>query len=185
MKFLYLYIILTSLIIFSCTLEKKNFDNPVDFEANEEIGVGAPAIVFYPLTQTIALQDSFEIGSYIVFKEDSIKAFSGVHFKIHFPNDLLDLDTILPGLLMTDTNQSTPLFNYLYDEESGIDIFAYFLDTVKQDLENTGHIATIKFKPNSTGSDSIDYIMSECEVINFYDDLIQLNGQRSAKIIIK
>mgnify|MGYP001204978355 CR=1 FL=1 len=167
-----------SLIIFSCTLEKKYFDNPVDFEANDERGIGAPTIVFYPLTQTRTLQDSVEIGSYIVFKEDSIKAFSGVHLQIHFPNDLLDLDTILPGLLMTDTNQSTPLFNYLYDEESGIDIFAYFLDTVKQDLENTGHIATIKFKPNATGSDSIYYIMSECEVINFYDDLIQLNTKQ-------
>ena len=175
-----------SLIIFSCTLEKKDFDNPVDFEANDERGIGAPTIVFYPLTQTRTLQDSVEIGSYIVFKEDSIKAFSGVHLQIHFPNDLLDLDTILPGLLMTDTNQSTPLFNYLYDEGSSIvDIYAYFLDTVKQSLEATGHIANIKFKSNSTGSDSIYYNMSECEVINFDDNLIQLNGQRSAEIIIE
>ncbi len=87
---------------------------------------------------------------------------------------------------MTDTNQSTPLFNYLYNEESSIvDIYAYFLDTVKQSLEATGHIANIKFKSNSTGSDSIYYNMSECEVINFDDNLIQLNGQRSAEIIIE
>jgi hypothetical protein len=185
LKFLYLYITFISLILFSCTLEKKNFDNPVDFEANDALGVGAPTIVFYPLTQTKTLQDSVEIGSYIVFKEDSIKAFSGVHLRIHFPDDLLDLDTILPGLLMTDTNQSTPLFNYLYDEESSIDIYAYFLDTVKQSLEATGHIANIKFKSKSIGYDSIYYNMDECEVINFDDDIIQLNGQRSAEIIIE
>ena len=50
------------------------------------------------------------IGSYIVFKEDSTKPFSGSHIQILFPNDLLQLDTILPGLFITDTNKSTPLF---------------------------------------------------------------------------
>ncbi len=50
-----------SLTVFSCTLEKKDFDNPVDFEANDQRGIGAPTIVFYPLTQTRTLQDSVEI----------------------------------------------------------------------------------------------------------------------------
>ena len=31
---------------------EKDFDNPVDFEANEEKGIGAPTLVFYPKTQT-------------------------------------------------------------------------------------------------------------------------------------
>ena len=78
-----------------------------DFEANDERGIGAPTIVFYPLTQTRTLQDSVKIGSYIVFKEDSIKAFSGVHLQIHFPNDLLDFDTILLFFMIRVVSTST------------------------------------------------------------------------------
>ena len=39
------------LLFFSCTLENKSFDNPIDFEANEELGIGAPTAVFYPAKQ--------------------------------------------------------------------------------------------------------------------------------------
>ncbi len=181
----YFYFIVISLFMFSCTLEKKQFDNPVDFIANDELGVGAPAIVFYPLTQIKTLSDSVEIGSYVVFKEDSTMSFSGIHLQINFPKNLLELDTICPGLLITDTNQSTPLFNYLYNGESTIDIYAYFLGINKQSIEGTGHIATLKFRSKSTGSDSIYYNISECELINYNDDIIQLNGDRSAEIIIE
>ena len=70
-----LIIILACLSVYSCTIFEKNFDNPVDFEANEEKGIGAPTLVFYPKTQTKTTSDSVIVGSFIVFKEDSMEAF--------------------------------------------------------------------------------------------------------------
>ena len=63
-----LIIILACLVVYSCTIFEKNFDNPVDFEANEEKGIGAPTLVFYPKTQTKTTSDSVIVGSFIVFK---------------------------------------------------------------------------------------------------------------------
>ena len=183
-KIYYFNLFFIFLIFYSCALEKKEFDNPVDFEANDDLGVNAPTIVFYPLRQIKTLTDSIIVESYVVFKEDSMEAFSGVHLEIEFPKDLLELDTIIPGLFITDTNKSVPLFNYIYDE-SKIDIYTYFLDTLKLNIEGTGHIASLVFKSITTGTDSVHYNLEQCELINSNDEIIQLNGKRSAEIIIE
>ena len=176
---------LALLFVNSCTIYEKLFDNPVDFEANEEWGIGAPTLVFYPKTQTLAGNDSVLVGSFIVFKEDSTEPFSGIHLKIEFPNALLELDTIKPSLFITDTNNATPLFTYTYDSINTIDIYAYFLDTLKKDLEGTGHLADLIFNPIGVGSDSVFYNLDKCEMINHQDHEIVINGIRSAEVIIE
>ena len=88
--------------------------------------------MYFIQTQTISPSDSVLIGSYIVFEKDSTEPFSGVHVQITFPDDMLKLDTILPGLFITDTNQSIPLFTYTYDGSNQVDIYTYFLDTLKK-----------------------------------------------------
>ena len=172
------------LLVSSCTIYEKLFDNPVDYKANDELGVGAPALVFYPKTQTSLENDSLLIGSFIVFKDDSISPFSGVHLQIKFPNSLLGLDTVKPGLFITDTNKSTPLFVYTYDSANTIDIYAYFLDTLKRDLLGTGHLADLVFNPVTTGLDSIFYNLTQCEMIDHEDNIVELNGERGAEVII-
>tara|TARA_Y100001970_G_C14185939_1_gene832602 strand:- start:91 stop:651 length:561 start_codon:yes stop_codon:yes gene_type:complete len=179
------YLFIFNILFFSCTLEKKEFDNPVDFKSNDELGIGAPAIVFYPLTQTKTIQDSVIIESHLVFKEDSMESFSGVYLQINFPESVLELDTIIPGIFITDSNQSVPLFNYFFNGENQIDVFAYFLDTLKREIEGTGEIARLFFKPRETGLDSIYYNLEKCELINSSDETIKLNGKRSAEIIIE
>ena len=114
-------------ISFSCKLYKKDFDNPVDYEANSDLGINAPALVFYPKTQTININESFIFESVIVFHKDSIQAFSGAHLRVHFPNQLIKLDTIVPGLFITDTSQSNPLFTYTFDGNNMIDFYTYLL----------------------------------------------------------
>ncbi len=181
-----LHLILSFYLVFSsCTIYEKLFDNPVDFKANEERGISAPTLVFYPKTQTASQSDSVIIGSYIVFKEDSTKPFSGSHIQISFPNDLLQLDTILPGLFITDTNKSTPLFTYTYNNFNEIDIYTYFLDTLKRDIEGTGHIADIIFNPLGSGSDSIYYNLQNCLIIDYEENQVDINGFRGAEIIIQ
>ena len=102
-----LIISLACLVVYSCTIFEKDFDNPVDFEANEEKGIGAPTLVFYPKSQTKTTSDSVVVGSFIVFKDDSsMEDFSGVHLQIIFPDSYLELDTVKPGLFITDTNKS-------------------------------------------------------------------------------
>ncbi len=180
----YSKLLLFNLVFYCCTLEKKEFNNPVDFEANDDLGINAPTVVFYPLNQIKSSSDSIIVESHVVFKEDSMEAFSGAHFQIKFPLDLLELDTIIPGLFITDTNRSVPLFNYNYDGNI-IDIYTYFLDTLKLNIKGTGHIASLIFKSKKIGSDSIYYNLEQCELINYNDEIIQLNGKRSAKIIIE
>ncbi len=173
------------LIFTSCTIYEKIFDNPVDFKANQERGIGAPTFVFYPKTQTISQTDTVSIGSYIVFEKDSTEPFSGVHVQIQFPNDILKLDTILPGLLITDTNQSMPLFTYTYNDFNQVDIYTYFLDTLKKEIEGTGHLAEIILSPLRSGIDSIRYNLENCRIIDYEENQINLNGDRGAEIIVQ
>ena len=174
------------LILFtSCTIYDKIFDNPVDFKANQERGIGAPTFVFYPKTQTVSQSDSVLIGSYIVFEKDSTEPFSGVHVQITFPDDMLKLDTILPGLFITDTNQSIPLFTYTYDGFSQVDIYTYFLDTLKKEVEGTGHLADIILSPLSSGIDSIHYNLENCRIIDYEENQINVNGDRGAEIVVQ
>ena len=171
-------------VTFSCTIYDKIFDNPVDHQANEDQGIGAPTLVFYPKTQTITQAESILVGSFIVFKEDSTELFSGIHLQIEFPNTLMELDTIVPGIFITDTSQSTPLFTYTYDDNI-VDIYAYFLGTEKLDLEGTGHLADLIFNPLTTGNDSIGYNLNECVIIDYEDSPIEINGMRGAEIIVQ
>ena len=172
-------------ILSACTIYDKIFDNPVDFKANEEQGIEAATLVFYPKSQMVTQADSLLVGSYIVFKEDSTEPFSGLHLKIEFPNELIELDTIFPGQFITDTSQSTPLFTYTYDDGNSVDIYAYFLGATKLDIDGTGHLADLVFSPLATGSDSINYDMSECTFIDHQDQEINIEGIRGAEIIIE
>ena len=169
----------------SCTIYDKIFDNPVDFKANQERGISAPTFVFYPKTQTISLADSVLIGSHIVFEKDSTEPFSGVHVQIMFPDDMLKLDTILPGLFITDTNQSVPLFTYTYNGSNQVDIYTYFLDTLKREIEGTGHLADIILSPLNSGIDSIHYNLENCRIIDFEENQINVNGDRGAEIVVQ
>lgn len=172
-------------ILKSCTIYEKKFDNPVDFQANLEKGIGTPTLVFYPKTQISSIDNSILVGSYIVFKEDSMEVFSGVQLRINFPNNLMELDTVIPGKIITDSLKSVPLFTYTYNNENIVDIYAYFLDTVRLDINGTGHLADLIFNPLESGDDSISYDINGCIVIDYQDSLININGIRGAEIIIR
>ena len=179
------FIIFFILIWNSCTIYDKEFDNPVDYKANEEKGIRTPSLVFYPKNQMVSLGDSVLIGSHIVFKDDSVESFSGFQIRINFSNNFMELDTIIPGQLITDSLQSVPLFTYTYDNENILDIYAYFLDTVRLDVNETGHLADLVFKPLESGYDSIYYDINECIILNYQDSLVNINGIRNAEIIIR
>ena len=187
MKFIknYKFLILLLVTVFSCKLYKKDFDNPVDYNANEDLGISAPALVFYPKTQTINQNEVIKIESVVVFHPDSLESFAGLHFSVQFPNSLLELDTIKPGLFITDTSNSTPLFTYSFDGSNQIDIYAYFLSETKLNIEGTGHIADIIFNSISAGTDSIYYDLDDCQMIKINDDEIQIMGKRGAEIIVQ
>tara|TARA_Y100001970_G_scaffold223052_1_gene274523 strand:+ start:579 stop:1136 length:558 start_codon:yes stop_codon:yes gene_type:complete len=179
-----LFLFITLFLTHSCTIYEKNFDNPIDYQANEEQGIGAPTLVFYPKTQTVSQSDAILLGSYIVFQEDSIEPFAGLQLQIQFPSELMQLDTVLPGFFITDTNQSAPLFTYS-NEDNIIDIYAYFLDTIKLDLLGTGHLADLIFSPLNGGTDSIFYKEDDCMMIDHQEAEIGISGIRGAEIIIQ
>ena len=181
----FFFIFILWFIFNSCTIYEENYDNPVDFEANKEKGIGHPALVFYPKAQTKSISDSIIVESFIVFHPDSIYPFAGVHIQVEFPNSFLDLDTLRPGYFISDTNQATPLFTYNYNGENIIDIYAYFLDTLKLELTGTGHLADIIFLAASTGIDSIKYNLEFCEMITYEDSTIVLNGERGCEVVIE
>jgi hypothetical protein len=77
------------------------------------------------------------------------------------------------------------LFTYTFDSVNTIDIYAYFLDSLKTDLSGTGHLADLVFNPTSTGLDSVSYHLNACEMIDHEDNVIVLNGDRGAEVIIQ
>jgi len=173
------------LTFFSCTIHEKTFDNPVDFKSNEEKGIGAPTLVFYPKTQIQSIQDSVLVESFLVFNPEDFELFAGIHLQIDFPNEYLEFDTATPGIFVTDTNKITPLFTYTYDGNGTIDVFTYFLDTLSLAMEGSGHLANLIFNPIGTGSDSIRYNLLDCEIINYNDSIITLEGERGAEVIVQ
>ena len=62
-----LFIFSIWLLFGSCTIHDKEFDNPLDYEANEELGIDTPSLVFYPKTQTKTISDSVVVESFIIF----------------------------------------------------------------------------------------------------------------------
>ncbi len=173
------------LFLFSCTIHEKTFDNPVDYKGNQELGIGAPTLVFYPKTQSRSISDSVKVESFLIFHPDSFESFAGVHLQMNFPNSFLELDTIKPGIFITDTNKTTPLFVYNYDGNNTIDIFAYFLDTAAKNLTGSGHLADIILNPLGAGTDSVLYNLSECAVIDHEDNTVQVNGERGTEVIVQ
>ena len=181
----------TVILIFcflSCTIYDNNLDNPNDNEANEELGVYPPSLVFFPKQQTKTLTDTVRLGAYIVFSDTSIISFSGAHLNIQYDNSLLEIDSLAAGWIgpgsMTDSNRTTPLFTYT--ENSGqLDIYAYYLSISDVSIDSVTHIAEIWFKPKSTGTSTVSYDTSLCEIVKFDENFISINGTREASIIIQ
>ena len=171
------------LFFWSCTIHKKELDNPVDQDA--DYAAPLPSLVFYPKTQEKTMNDSVKVESFIVFKSDSTAPFSGVQVVINYNAAVLALDTLKPGLFITDTNKVNPLFVYNNETPGNIELFAYFLDTVKLDIEGTGHLADIIFQPLTTGTAIIEYELENCQVIDHDDHVIEINGERTAEVVIQ
>ena len=171
------------LFYWSCTIHKKELDNPVDHEA--DYAATPPSLVFYPKTQQKTMNDSVIVESFIVFKSDSTVPFSGIQVVINYDSEILQLDTLKPGLFITDTSRANPLFVYNNDASGNIELFAYFLDTVKLNIQGTGHLADIFFQPLESGTSTVEYELENCQVIDYNDNVIELNGERIAEVIIQ
>ena len=174
--------------ISNCTIYENNIDNPNDNEANEELGVFPPSLVFFPKQQTKTISDTIRLGAYVVFSDTSIVSFSGAHLNIKYDNNLLELDSLAPGWIgpgsLTDSNKTTPLFTYV-ENQGVLDLYAYYLSTADISIDSLTHIAEIWFKPKSTGTSAVSYDTSQCELIKFDETLISINGTREASIIIQ
>ena len=172
----------------NCTIYENNIDNPNDNEANEELGVFPPSLVFFPKQQTKTISDTIRLGAYVVFSDTSIVSFSGAHLNIKYDNNLLELDSLAPGWIgpgsLTDSNKTTPLFTYV-ENQGVLDLYAYYLSTADISIDSLTHIAEIWFKPKSTGTSAVSYDTSQCELIKFDETLISINGTREASIIIQ
>ena len=86
------FTVILILSFLSCTIYDNNLDNPNDNEANEELGVYPPSLVFFPKQQTKTLTDTIRLGAYIVFSDTSIISFSGAHLNIQYDNSMLEID---------------------------------------------------------------------------------------------
>jgi len=179
-KFLLFFFILFSV---SCRIYEKELDNPVDQKADNVTEL--PALVFYPKSQTNTMSDTIKVESFIVFKEDSLVPFSIIELSFNYDSSILELDTIVPGLFITDTSGSTPLFVYNNDSSGTVELLAYFLDEEKLVIEGTGHIADLKFHPIELGVTTVDYELESCSIYDNDDNVIKLNGKRVAEVIVE
>ena len=186
MRLFYLFFFL--FFISKCTIYENNIDNPNDNDANEELGVFPPSLVFFPKQQTKTISDTIRLGAYVVFSDTSIVSFSGAHLNIKYDNNLLELDSLAPGWIgpgsLTDSNKTTPLFTYV-ENQGALDLYAYYLSTTDISIDSLTHIAEIWFKPKSIGTSVVSYDTSQCELIKFDETMISIKGTREASIIIQ
>ena len=174
------------LFVFSCSIEKKAFDNPVDIAGDQ--APDPPYLSFFPKLQTTSVAAICSVGAYIVFDSTHAPPFAGVHLNIEFDGSILEIDTLIPGWIgpgsMTDSNQTTPLFTYTIDGDM-LDIFSYYLDTEEISIDSVTHVAEILFNPLQTGTTELQYDTTQCEVIQTNDTIIQIMGSRTATITIE
>ena len=172
-----------SWIWFSCQTHELTFDNPIDAIANADSGFYSPTLTMFPLTQTVSNGDSVIIGSYIIEHDTTL---AGVHTHVTYDTVLLQLDTILPGVLFTNDGVNTPLFTYtaVFGQ---IDIFVWYLgaEGALAYVTETGHIAEIYFTASNTGETTVEYDSTQCELVTPLNESISIRGFRPAEVTIQ
>ncbi len=176
-------IFLSCIAFFSCKTYEITLDNPIDVIADSIAGVFPPALTMHPLTQTVANGDSVNIGTYIIEHHTTL---AGVHAHITYNAELLQLDTIIPGVLLTNSGANTPLFTYsiVFGQ---IDIFAWYLgeEGALSYVTETGHIAELYFTALNSGETLIEYDQTQCELVTPLDETISIRGIRNATVTIQ
>jgi len=174
---------LSCIIFFSCKTYEIKLDNPIDVIADSIAGVFPPALTMHPLTQIVSNGDSVTIGTYIIEHDTTL---AGVHANITYNAELIQLDTILPGVLLTNSGANTPLFTYsvVFGE---IDIFAWYLgeEGALSYVTETGHIAELYFTALNSGETLVEYDTTQCELVTPLDETISIRGIRNATVTIQ
>ena len=174
---------LSCIIFFSCKTYEIKLDNPIDVIADSIAGVFPPALTMHPLTQIVSNGDSVTIGTYIIDHDTTL---AGVHAHIAYNAELIQLDTILPGVLLTNSGANTPLFTYsvFFGE---IDIFAWYLgeEGALSYVTETGHIAELYFTALNSGETLVEYDTTQCELVTPLDETISIRGIRNATVTIQ
>ena len=175
--------LLSSVIFLSCKTYEIHLDNPIDAIADSLAGVFPPALTMHPLSQTVSNGDSVIIGTYIIDHDTTL---SGIHAHITYNAELIQLDTILPGVLLTNNGINTPLFTYtvVFGE---IDIFAWYLgeEGALSYVTETGHIAELYFTALNSGETLVQYDSTKCELVTPLDETISIRGIRNATVTIQ
>jgi hypothetical protein len=109
-----------------------------------------------------------------------------VHTHVTYDAELLQLDTILPGVLFTNDGTNTPLFTYtaVFGQ---IDIFVWYLgsESALSYVTETGHISEIYFTALNTGETMVEYDTTQCELVTPLDESISIRGVRNATVTIQ
>ena len=109
-----------------------------------------------------------------------------MHTHVTYDAELLQLDTILPGVLFTNDGVNTPLFTYnaVFGQ---IDIFVWYLgaEGALSYVTETGHIAEIYFTASNTGETTVEYDSTQCELVTPLDESISIRGYRTAGVTIQ
>lgn len=174
---------LSTIIFFSCKTYEIKLDNPIDVIADSIAGVFPPALTMHPLTQIVSNGDSVTIGTYIIDHDTTL---AGVHAHITYNAELIQLDTILPGVLLTNNGANTPLFTYSVVFGT-IDIFVWYLgeEGALSYVTETGHIAELYFTALNSGETLVEYDTTQCELVTPLDEIISIRGIRNASVTIQ
>ena len=175
--------LLSSVIFLSCKTYEIHLDNPIDAIADSLAGVFPPALTMHPLSHPVSNGESGTIGTNIIDHDTTL---SGIHAHITYNAELIQLDTILPGVLLTNNGINTPLFTYtvVFGE---IDIFAWYLgeEGALSYVTETGHIAELYFTALNSGETLVEYDSTQCELVTPLDETISIRGIRNATVTIQ
>ncbi|MEE2877107.1 MAG: cohesin domain-containing protein [Candidatus Neomarinimicrobiota bacterium] len=161
----------------SCDVPTEVYDNPLDEEAAEEVGIDTPALVFFPDKFEVTAGSSISIQLYALEVIDV----AGAHIQLSYDKSLVSVNLINAGDFFSST--SDPVFIYEDDPDAGIiDIYTSFLGADSTTVSGTGNMATLVLGTTTSGQSTISYT-AESELVDRNDNPVELKGLGQGEIV--
>ena len=173
-----LVVVLCFYHLFSCTVPTESYDNPLDEEAAEIIGIETPALVFFPdRFDEVTAGSSISIQLYAL----EVIGVAGAHIQLSYDKSLVSVSSVNVGDFFTSSSE--PVFIFENNPEDGVlDIYTSFLGTDSSTVSGTGSIATLVLGTLTAGTSIIEYT-AESELVDDNDRSLELKGLGLGEII--
>ena len=145
------------------------YENPLDLETNQELGIDPPALVFVPNKISISTGSTITLEVFVL-EVDSV---AGSQLQIKYDKSRLSLSSVTSGDFFAGSIE--PLFFYEHTPNTGtIDIYTLYMGE-EEAVSGTGTLAYLVFSSTAPGQSLVTY-GNDSELVDSDDIPISLNG---------